>query len=351
MAGRILERGLLVLAGAAVTLLLAWTLGRDEPDLRAGSGVYSNEAYINGLYTNMNLVSSEDVLRHVFNSLPEHAVVYPSENYYYFRFSGRGHSVAGALWLGVQKIDSGLVGFSFTRKPEARDRFADPRRTPLYRDFGAAEGVTVRRIDDFNVEIEFEQKTVHFELYRAPLQPGDHYLLRADEQFVGPSFDESGLRFDLLFNSTLQRLFWVLNEDHFVPEQFTALSSRVSVGERSEFVFYIDSLNRRKILIGVNRLNVADNTWYDGPFDQMPDNYVHAGLTDMRARLAQHHEVDAQRLDEYGFVLPRKMTRLGADAYCRYDKREVFEFVDSLAPLSTENYPAFLAEITAPRRR
>ena len=351
MAGRLIERGLLVLAGGVLTLLLAWSFGRDDNTTRAGSGVFSNEAYINGLYTNMNLVSSEDVLRHVFKSLPDHAVVYPSENYYYFRFSGRGHSVAGAFWLGVQKIDSGLVGFSFTRKPEARDRFADPGRTPLYRDFGAADGVTVTRIDDFNIEIAFEDKTVHFELYRAPLRPGERCALRADEVFVGPCFDESGLRFDLLFNTAAHRLFWVLNEDHFVPDQLTALSANVSVGERSEFVFYTDSLNRRKILIGVNRINVADNTWYDGPFDQMPDNYVRAGLTDMRTFLAQHHEVDAQQLDQYGFVLPRKMTRLGVDAYCRYDSREVFEFVDSLAPLRDSNYPAFLAEITAPRRR
>jgi hypothetical protein len=43
---------------------------------------------------------------------------------------------------------------------------------------------------------------------------------------------------------------------------------------RSGFAFYQDRRTARKILIGVYAENVALNNYYDGPFDQLPDNFI-----------------------------------------------------------------------------
>jgi hypothetical protein len=43
---------------------------------------------------------------------------------------------------------------------------------------------------------------------------------------------------------------------------------------RTGFAYYLDLRMNRKILIGVFEANSRVNNWFDGPFDQLPDNFV-----------------------------------------------------------------------------
>ena len=48
----------------------------------------------------------------------------------------------------------------------------------------------------------------------------------------------------------------------------------ILVGKRTGFAFYRDHRLDRKILIGVFEQNVLLNNYFDGPFDQLPDNFI-----------------------------------------------------------------------------
>jgi hypothetical protein len=98
--------------------------------------------------------------------------------------------------------------------------------------------------------------------------------IKADEKFIGPVFDESAIRFFLLFNSRLKIFHFVLDETTPVADQFFNLagSAPIQIGKRTGFAFY--SLDGRKILIGVNERESRLNTDLDGPFDQLPENFI-----------------------------------------------------------------------------
>jgi hypothetical protein len=97
-----------------------------------------------------------------------------------------------------------------------------------------------------------------------------------DEVFIGPTEDDSGIRFFLIFNQKLKIFLFVLNENDPVPDTFypVKISSSISVGGRTGFAFYKDKKLDRKILIGVFEGNSMVNNYFDGPFDQLPDNFV-----------------------------------------------------------------------------
>ena len=61
-----------------------------------------------------------------------------------------------------------------------------------------------------------------------------------------------------------------------MPEKLTQspTSERIFIGQRTGFAFYQDGKIARKILIGVFAQNAETNNYFDGPFDQLPDNFI-----------------------------------------------------------------------------
>ncbi|WP_163364710.1 hypothetical protein, partial [Escherichia coli] len=68
------------------------------------------------------------------------------------------------------------------------------------------------------------------------------------------------------------------------------------VGQRTGFAFYRDG--DRKILIGVNERNSRLNTYFDGPFDQLPENFIE-GETLREAIVAAAPEIKG-KIDRLG---------------------------------------------------
>jgi hypothetical protein len=97
------------------------------------------------------------------------------------------------------------------------------------------------------------------------------------DQFIGTIFDESAIRFYLVFNTKLKLFHSILDEtvkpaDVFVPAPVG--NWRILIGKRTGFAVYRDQRRDRKILIGVYHDNVVANNYLDGPFDQIPDNFI-----------------------------------------------------------------------------
>ena len=210
------------------------------------------------------------VLSFVLSGLPVRVQVYPTENYFYFRFTNNGVPYTGNVRLSVADRDEGKLHFSYGVQPT--DWNSEPR--VKYTVFDASKNVTVRKLAPFEYRVAYGDKAVIFVLNDLSQVKPPAGLLRADEKFIGLVFDESAVRFFLVFNAKARVFHYLLDESLAVPDEFAVLKSndRILIGRRTGFAFYRDG--DRKILIGVNERNSRLNTYLDGPFDQLPENFI-----------------------------------------------------------------------------
>lgn len=293
------------------------------------SSFSTNEEFITDLYQKLDLNDPKEVFGYVFSRLDDNITIYPTENYYYFTFPINGKIISGSMSLFASNRDSGVLDIGYI---ERADRFEQTNYDSIPigggANFTAKDGVLVKKIDDFNYSVSFEGKTVVFMLNDVGLTPPS--TLTENETFVGPSFDESGLKFFLVFNKVDQHMYWILNEAGFVPEGFTNYTDDIVIGNRTRFAFYVDKKYDRKILIGVDGLNVLQNNWYDGPFDQMPDNYVYTGQIELKKYLEASYPDIVGRIDKYGNYLDEEGARIAVAPYFIYfSKGDLSSIIES----------------------
>jgi hypothetical protein len=208
----------------------------------------------------------------VLASLPPHVQVYPTENYYYFSFIHRKVRYAGNIRLDVMDRDQGKVHFAFYEDlAEWRD---ESPVTHIVMDM--TQGVAVEKLERLVYRISYRDRTVVFALNDLSGVVPPAGAIGVDEKYLGPIFDDSAIRFFLVYNSKLKIFHYILDETVEVADQLvpTAMTDRILIGQRSGFAFYRDHRLDRKILIGVFEGNARVNNHYDGPFDQLPDNFI-----------------------------------------------------------------------------
>jgi hypothetical protein len=212
------------------------------------------------------------VFAFVLDSLPERVKVYPTENYFYFTFNLNGSPYAGNIRLDASDRDQGKVQFGYYEQTSGwRDD------TPItFRVLDASSGVRLEKVERFLYRLTYSGKSVLFELNDLSDVKPAAAALAPRERFIGPIFDESGIRFFLVYNPAIKNFLYILDETVKVADDFfsSPKSDRIIVGKRSGFVFYRDWRLNRKILIGVYEENVRINNYFDGPFDQLPDNFI-----------------------------------------------------------------------------
>jgi hypothetical protein len=235
----------------------------------------TNQAYVESVTAKTSLAIGDPmaVFAYVLDSLPERVKVYPTENHYYFAFLLDGISYAGNIKIDAALRAQGKVAFAYYE-----DRpvwLPDVGGTNLV--LGAAQGVTVTKVDPLAYRLSYKNKSVVFALNDLSQVKPPPSALAPDEQFIGPVFDESAVRFFLVFNPKLKLFHYILDEtvqpaDTFVPAPVG--DGRILIGKRTGFAVYRDQRHDRKILIGAYAGNVEANNYLDGPFDQMPDNFI-----------------------------------------------------------------------------
>ena len=236
------------------------------------------------------------VLSFILPSLPVRVQIYPTENYFYFRFLHNGVPYTGNIRLSAADRDDGRLHFSYGVQPT--DWSSDP---PVkYTVLDASKNVTVRKLAPFEYRVAYGDKAVIFVLNDLSQAKPPAGLIRADEKFIGPVFDESAVRFFLVFNPKARVFHYLLDESAAVPDKLVSLKSndRILIGQRTGFAFYRD--DNRKILIGVNERNSRLNTAFDGPFDQLPENFIE-GETLREAIVAAAPEVKG-KVDRLGYL-------------------------------------------------
>lgn len=212
------------------------------------------------------------VFAFVLASLPEQVKIYPTENYYYFSFVHDGVPYDGNIRLDASDRDQGKLHFAY-----AESLTAWGAETSVdYHRLDGTKGVAVEKLGRFEYRVGYQGRAVVFELNDLSQVKPPPNVLGPDEAFIGPVFDESGIRFFLVYNSRLKIFHYLLDETVTVADEFAPArrTDRILIGKRTSFAFYRDGRRARKILIGVFDGNSRINNYLDGPFDQLPDNFI-----------------------------------------------------------------------------
>jgi hypothetical protein len=240
----------------------------------AGPRIDTNQAYVESAIASASLPVGDPMAMfgYVFGGLPERVTVYPTENYYYFSFVHGHVRYAGNFRLDVTERDQGKINFAYYQDlAEWKDQ--DPIQHRL---LDARNGVKVEKVEPLVYRVTYKGKSVIFALndLRGVKPPAN--VLGPDETYIGPVFDESAMRFFLVFNRKLKIFHFVLDETIEIADQLIPIpdSDRVLIGKRTGFGYYRDLRLDRKILIGVFEGNSRINNYFDGPFDQLPDNFI-----------------------------------------------------------------------------
>jgi hypothetical protein len=258
---------------AALALLAM--MGAAAAQSPALPSLQTNEAMIEDVLRETELAVDDPmaVFAFVFGSLPERVKVYPTENHYYFSFIHNGVRYAGNIKIDAKLREEGKVAFVFYE--ELPHWMEEPPDREILLD--ASRGVNVERVEPLTYRLTYQGKSVVFalnDLSRVKPPPG---ALATDEQFIGPIFDESAVRFFLVFNPKLKIFLYLLDETVRPSDVLMPVlpdNDRILVGKRTAFAFYRDHRLDRKILIGVLESYALENNYYDGPFDQVPDNFL-----------------------------------------------------------------------------
>ena len=260
----------------AVSILLAAIMA--WPALADSEGVlpklYTNQQYIEeaSAVTTLDITNIKSVFKYVIGSLPDTVKVYPTENYFYFSFIHGGIRWAGNLRFDIETRDEGKVHMTYFKEFTAWQQDEHDYTAVL----GAADGVTVEKIRTLVYRVTYEGRSVIFELNDLSQVTPPPGAVRQEEKYLGPVFDESGVRFFLVFRPREKAFFFILDESiPLTDELYTSVVSKnITVGRRTGFAFYRDRFTGRRILIGVHVGNTSINNYLDGPFDQLPDNFI-----------------------------------------------------------------------------
>lgn len=208
------------------------------------------------------------VFAFVLRNVPEQATIRPTENYYYVRFTHDGRPHTGNIRLAAVDRDQGKVHFAYGLAP------SDKRPSPPVRHvvLDASRGVTVERLAPLSYRVTHAGRAVTFSLNDLSHVKPPAGLLRESETYLGPVHDESGVRFFLVFNARLKVFHYLLDETGEAADEWRPAGETIVIGARTGFAFYRDGA--RKVLVGARARDSRLNTAYDGPFDQLPENFI-----------------------------------------------------------------------------
>ena len=276
-----------------------------------------NQHWLEGLAQNeLDLDDVDAVFWHIFSRLEDDVIVYPSENYYYFLLYTNQKQLQGNIRLPAGRRENGVLSFAYTEFRESP--FVLQPRAGRSKFFTDADGVKITELDRFTWNVRYKGKDVRFHLNQLSQEPPKLFSLAEDEVFIERTFDESGYQFFLVFGDRDDYFLWILNEEEPIADTLQPLGDGLLVGRRSGFAFLIDEAHdNRKILIAIRGQNATRNDYFDGPFDQLADNYVdEVGIAEYMVKASPSLR---GRIDKYGYFTDRaRSSRVAISPYWVY---------------------------------
>ena len=303
------------LALAAISAVFMVTAGAAVAETQSRPQLVTNEAAVVEAMrpAAFDIKDPMAVFAFVLGSLPSRVTVYPTENYYYFKFVHAGVPIAGNLRLDPRDRDRGRVYFGYYE--DNTDWKKDGPGQALELD--GSNNVQVERVENLLYRITYQGTSVLFALNDVSQIKPPPGMVGPDERLIGPVFDESAVRFFLVYNSKAKVFHYILDEASPVSDQLEPLrrSDRLLVGKRTGFAYYRDHRIDRKILVGVFEQNIRLNNYFDGPFDQLPDNFIEGEIL-RQAIIASDPGVKGM-IDRLGYF-QKNDTRYAISPYMQY---------------------------------
>ncbi|MDF1607319.1 hypothetical protein PZ897_03920 [Hoeflea sp. YIM 152468] len=304
------------------------------------SEIKTNQSYIRDVLApaSFDINRIDDVFDHIFSSLDGEVTVYPTENYYYFKFLHEGVPYAGNFRLDIADRDQGIIHFAYFSE---NNPFTE-QAISHHRAYNSEFGVTVEKNGELVYAVTRNGRTVVFELNDLRgVEPAEQQI-GPGEVYLGPVFDESGVQMFLLWNPDLKMFLYILDETVASEQHFQSdVSSQIKIGYRSSFAYYADRYLDRWILVGVRAAETMLNTYFDGPFDQLPDNFIKGNALG-EALVALSPEVEGQ-IDRLGNS--EDLTgRMLVDPYVLYEEEADLALFDDCAAAAVDTetyYPCF----------
>lgn len=310
---------------AGLILLLSLTAAALFPNEKEAKVVFhqkfiegKNQAAVN---SDVNIADIDEVFWFVFSNLDRNIIIYPSSNYYYFKFVSGGKEYRGNIGFSPTDRNSGFLNFVYYEftAPVSQNKSIKARK------YGPADGVFIRQAGNGQYLVTYRAKSVIFGLYPLKQNPPRMFTLKEGESFVERTFDESGYQFFLIFNTAGNYFMWVLNEEQRPPDTLE-IYANLTVGKKSGFVFYKDGA--RKILVGIKAGNMEENNYYDGPHDQLADNYAEESRVSDYIQLA--YPRTRGKIDKYGWFTDGQPVRFALAPYYLYSSlQELQEILKS----------------------
>lgn len=333
---------------AAFALFLSAPAAAETPEPPKLDGFALNQTYLEAVRARQTLPLNDTraMFSIVLAQLPGRVKVYPTENYFYFSFYANGVRYAGNIRLDAATRDLGRVHFAYYA--DLQEWASNEEINYLVLD--ASHGVSVEKVGDLVYRVGDGRKSVIFELndLRGVRPPPS--LVLEGERYIGPIFDESGMRFFLIYNSARKLFHYVLDETVPIDDQLlpSVLTDRILIGRRTGFAYYRDHRVERKILIGVHEANARVNNYFDGPFDQLPDNFIEGEA--LRSALLEIDPSMRGRIDRHG-AAPDGMSRYMIAPYRIYRNEDELLYFHNCAVwpgLLPEVYPSCFAFVDTP---
>jgi len=293
------------LRALSTVVFFAAVLALNSPSLKAqktGStetfSVLLNEKSIElaSQHINVDLDNPRAVFAAILKQLPQTVKVYPTENYYYFHFFHDGLRYAGNIRLAQPDIAAGKLMFNYFLATTSWHFDEEDHFVIL----GQKDGVKIISHTPLQYTVTVDDVSVRFNLNDlSKVQPPEK-MLAAGETYLGPVFDESGMEFYLVYNQHRRHFAFYLNEtsasrDKYIP---LAKASPFELGLRTGFVYWFNKARNRRLLVAVHEQNVELNNALDGPFDQLPDNFIKG---EMLRDAILHARPDVKgKIDRYG---------------------------------------------------
>lgn len=270
------------------------------------------------------------ILKRVLAEAPDPAVVYPTEQYYYF-----GVAIGARLLSGnIRLVDapSGQISLG------CFDAFSESDQ--IVKHFRSGEdGVSVRYDEAAHtVEVAIDGVRRTFILDQSAFAAEEHPLLLEGERLISGIHDESGYYFHLLYYEPARAFYYILNTSRPMPETWTRGKSdtvETWFGARSRFCFIRHAQTGRYILVGVHARNVRQNTWFDGPFDQVPPRLPIRPFLER----AYPYVTLAGGLDAHGNFLMMLGQRVAISPYQQYESGPALEEFIARVVLPAEASP------------
>lgn len=263
------------------------------------------------------------VLSYVLNSIG-HATVYPTEQYFYYRFALDGKTVSGNVRF--TDIDLGILHVGYFD--------ADESERVNYRAFGPQDGLAVEVLSgegsppcsSSNYRVCFNGQDAVFCLPSKYRDAGREAPLRESEEYICGIFDESAHIFALIFNWDTKSFRYVLAPEYPIWESLEPLAAdlpSIVIGRESGYVFHKTENPVRLELIAIFRDNIEANNYFDGCFDQVPPDlplrpFLHQAYPYTRA---------LSPVDMHGNFVNRKSQRVAISPYYAYRSLEELESI------------------------